>query len=340
MATKKHIGLDKDGVAVWQISWVESGRRKKKNFHGTEKSAEKLREQKEVQDAAVKLGLIHKSDIKPITLLDLGNKYFKENVREISYNTYNRYMDAWKSLMKHFGEMAESGSVEIESLKRSLIRTREKSGINIDLRAQRAIYNWAFRGKLVESVPDFSLYKTEEKEKNILSESQVVALLNCETSEENIRLLKFYLNTGARKSEPLGINFTWDDVNFDRSLIAMRRKGNKKNWVPANGIVMGILMEWKTEGRSTPIPFTETYVRKRLKEIRDISGIHFTPHDLRRTSGYILYKAGKSIYEISKWLGHSSVKTTERWYMDILDQDKVELAESMESAFQKLSCKV
>ena len=44
-------------------------------------------------------------------------------------------------------------------------------------------------------------------------------------------------------------------------------------------------------------------------------------HDLRRTFGYNLVRQGRSIYEVSKLLGHSSVVTTERHYAPLLTTD-------------------
>ena len=41
-------------------------------------------------------------------------------------------------------------------------------------------------------------------------------------------------------------------------------------------------------------------------------------HDLRRTFGLNLIKQGRTIYEVSKLLGHSSVRTTEKHYAPLL----------------------
>jgi integrase len=44
-------------------------------------------------------------------------------------------------------------------------------------------------------------------------------------------------------------------------------------------------------------------------------------HDLRRTFGYNLVRQGMSIFKVSKLLGHSSVRTTEKHYAPLLTTD-------------------
>ncbi|UCH64076.1 MAG: tyrosine-type recombinase/integrase [Fidelibacterota bacterium] len=45
-------------------------------------------------------------------------------------------------------------------------------------------------------------------------------------------------------------------------------------------------------------------------------------HSLRKTFGSTLLQNEKTdLYRVSKLLGHASVKTTERYYVDLLDRD-------------------
>ena len=55
--------------------------------------------------------------------------------------------------------------------------------------------------------------------------------------------------------------------------------------------------------------------RKRL-DLKDVR-----MHDLRRTFGYNLIKHGRQIYEVSKLLRHTSVTTTERYYVPLIATD-------------------
>ena len=40
-----------------------------------------------------------------------------------------------------------------------------------------------------------------------------------------------------------------------------------------------------------------------------------TMHELRHTCGTLLYDSTKDIYAVSKYMGHSSVRVTEKYYM-------------------------
>ena len=45
-------------------------------------------------------------------------------------------------------------------------------------------------------------------------------------------------------------------------------------------------------------------------------------HALRKTFGSLLIQSGEAdLYTVSKLLGHSSIKTTERYYVDLLDEN-------------------
>lgn len=41
----------------------------------------------------------------------------------------------------------------------------------------------------------------------------------------------------------------------------------------------------------------------------------YTPQELRHTRGTLLYKQTRDIYAVSRFLGHSSAKVTEKIYM-------------------------
>ena len=64
----------------------------------------------------------------------------------------------------------------------------------------------------------------------------------------------------------------------------------------------------------TPIPITDSYYRtykKLLMEEAKMDGFRF--HDLRHTFASYLINAGRSIYEVQRILGHTQIKTTQRY---------------------------
>ena len=65
------------------------------------------------------------------------------------------------------------------------------------------------------------------------------------------------------------------------------------------------------------------YVTHKLKEYYVKAGIvNANAHSLRKTFGSVLLQNNLAdLYTVSKLLGHSSVKTTERYYVDLLDEN-------------------
>ena len=72
-----------------------------------------------------------------------------------------------------------------------------------------------------------------------------------------------------------------------------------------------------------PFEFKPEYVSHKLAKYYKIAGIpNANVHVLRKTFGSLLIqKKLADIYEVSKLLGHSSVKVTESHYVDLLKED-------------------
>lgn len=129
------------------------------------------------------------------------------------------------------------------------------------------------------------------------------------------------LDAGLREDERMSLK--WSDLQFGPSPhFAIRTsKSGKPRRVPMFDRVKSVL-------QSLPVHPTSPYVfckanGKRYGSFRNgmlaaaaEAGIDdFTEHDLRRTCGCrLLQKHKRSIVEVSKWLGHSSVRVTERHY--------------------------
>lgn len=127
------------------------------------------------------------------------------------------------------------------------------------------------------------------------------------------------LMTGARKREVLDAR--WEDFDYEiRQWKIPFTKGGKPRYVPMSDGVLGILEAVpRVEGSSYVFPnpgtgkpyvaihFAWDTVRKRagLEDVR--------MHDLRHSFASILINSGRSLYEVQHLLGHTQVKTTERY---------------------------
>jgi integrase len=65
------------------------------------------------------------------------------------------------------------------------------------------------------------------------------------------------------------------------------------------------------------------YVSHKIKYYYKIAGIEGANlHSLRKTFGSLLLQNGAAdLFTVSKLLGHSSVNTTEKYYVDLLDEN-------------------
>ena len=75
--------------------------------------------------------------------------------------------------------------------------------------------------------------------------------------------------------------------------------------------------------------FKEFLRRHHMREIRF--------HDLRHTCAALLSYSGVGIEDIMKWLGHSDIKITARYYMHLQYISKVAAAKKLSIAYQKES---
>ncbi|MDG6226216.1 MAG: site-specific integrase, partial [Candidatus Thermoplasmatota archaeon] len=90
------------------------------------------------------------------------------------------------------------------------------------------------------------------------------------------------------------------------------------------------IIYWTTGRVQRLTTLKETMADNMISAISERSGIIFTAHTLRRSYGRSLFEAGVPLVTIARILGHSSVKTTER-YLGINDDD---IAEGMTQAEQ------
>jgi integrase/recombinase XerD len=137
------------------------------------------------------------------------------------------------------------------------------------------------------------------------------------------------IDTGLRDHEQLGL--LWPQVDFDRRQVTVKGKGGKTRTVPLLPRTMDVLRNMprhpKTEyvfwhedaNKRTGVVKVGRYNRlyRPLQTACKKAAIteHVQWHDLRRTCGCRLLQDRRlSMAEVSLWLGHASVKTTEQHY--------------------------
>lgn len=73
--------------------------------------------------------------------------------------------------------------------------------------------------------------------------------------------------------------------------------------------------------KGTLVPISYETIFRRIAELSEASGIHFRPHDLRRTYGHRLHLAGVPIETIARLMRHESINQSFRSYIGILGDE-------------------
>ena len=137
-------------------------------------------------------------------------------------------------------------------------------------------------------------------------------------------LLAFYVSTGARASELLGVSV--DRVDVGGQLIGVERKGSGRlQWIPASSDAFvwlrlyearqprpeGETALWLTR-RAPHRPLTYPAMRRVLQRANDGLGTSWTLHQLRHTAAQrMVADARMSLVDVQWVLGHAHLTTTE-----------------------------
>jgi len=190
----------------------------------------------------------------------------------------------------------------------------------------RYIFNLALRwevpgikGNPTKNVP---LMAEDNKKERYLNEDEARRLYEAVCESENA-MLKFVVPmlilTGARKREVLDAK--WEDFDFDRRLWRIpTTKLGKPRHVPLSDGVMNLLAsvprldgcQWAFANPDKARPYRSVYSAWHTARTKaDLADVRM--HDLRHSFASLLINSGRSLYEVQKLLGHTQIKTTQRY---------------------------
>lgn len=192
----------------------------------------------------------------------------------------------------------------------------------------QAMYNWAIKRKLVPENPckGVERFASDPKERYLASD-EIKALLCALTTLENdgelpanlASAFRLLLLTGARKSEISDLR--WEEIDFERGFItlsALRSKTGKKRIVLSSSAIAELqtLAPQKSgyvfpakRGDGPTRALQDAWEKIRIEaEIEDVR-----IHDLRHTFASLAAAQGQSLYLIGRALGHTQMRTTERY---------------------------
>lgn len=204
--------------------------------------------------------------------------------------------------------------------------------INRVLILMRYVYNlaikWETPGVVKNPVSGTPLLEENNQRERFLTSEEVDRLVYCVRHSRN-EMLQYIVPglilTGARKQELLRAR--WEDLNFDTKIwrIPMSKSGKARH-VPISDALRLLLdsiphrCEWVFANPKTLKPFTSFYYS--WDTARNQAGLaDVRVHDLRHSFASFLVNNGRSLYEVQRILGHTQIKTTQRYAH--LDQESL-----------------
>ncbi len=226
--------------------------------------------------------------------------YMPFELRDLGVKHIDRYIDS--ILQKHCNRTANAHLTAIKSFCRWLYEHFNLPNPAVNIRM------------LKEDPPD-ARYLTSEEYHKVLSV--------CDNSQADV--IQFIANTGLRLTETR--NLTWGNISPDMKYISLTGKGRKHRLIYLNQVCRDILNKHKKKTKSNEIEFLQNYKKRwelynlctRLASRADMP--KFGPHALRHFFATRLMQKGVPIAKISRCLGHSETRTTEKIYIHWLPED-------------------
>jgi len=188
--------------------------------------------------------------------------------------------------------------------------------------AMNLAVRWEIPGLKTNPTKDVALFEDHAgKKERYLSQEEAQRLYEAVRQSENPRLqyiIPMLILTGARKREVLDAK--WEDFDLPRQQwrIPVTKIGRPRH-VPLSDGVLQLLAAvphndcpWVFPNPKTKKPYVSIfYSWDTARKQAGLADVRI--HDLRHSFASFLVNAGRSLYEVQKILGHTQVKTTQRY---------------------------
>jgi len=242
-------------------------------------------------------------------------------IRNYSPHTIEAYIRCVANFAKHFGKSPDLLTPEhVREYQLFLIQQQQASWSTViqAVCALRFFYQQTLGRKwMIDFIP---YPRRVKKLPLVLSQEEVLALLQAAANLRNHTLLATIYATGLRVSE--AANLLVSDIDSERQLIAVRQgKGHKDRFVILSPKLLELLRRYWRAYKPTPYLFPGKipgcpissegiqYICQKAATAAQISK-PVSPHVLRHSFATHLLEAGTDLRTIQLLLGHNSLHTT------------------------------
>jgi len=263
---------------------------------------------------------------------NLDLQFRKHSIKNKSIKTVQRQdyvIKTFCNFLKHELYLTEITTQLIENFRDTRLQFGSSpTTVAIEIKILKTMFNYGIKNGMLDTNPVNGVMVQNQRKGNIrfLRDDEVELLLKTISKDDNRefqRLVIAYLNTGARRIELLAPLFTWKNIDFnDKKILLPSLKKGDERWLPMNATLYDILIEIKNSDADYPFEYKPIFVSHKIKTYYRKAGIEGANlHSLRKTFGSKLLQEGEDIFMVSKLLGHHSVLTTQKYYVDYLDEN-------------------
>lgn len=271
-----------------------------------------------------KYGIKQKEDTL-LQIYDKHNELYKDNVlcgkidNAALYKykkSRERVADYLQSIDKTDIKLKDITPSFIEGYQNYCLKTLKTNTTNKQLKMLKKILSFAVKERLLEVNPFQMTLKEEKLDYHTLTIDDVKYLLSVEITDKRIASIRdlfvFQSMTGLSYADMASLSM--DDIKDD-VIIKRRKKTDVQFVIPVLPIAKSILEKYDYK---LPIISNQKY-NQYLKVLGDVCKMPMSLHShlARHSYACILLNSGVDMKTISKTLGHSSMRTTERIYAEM-----------------------
>ncbi len=209
-------------------------------------------------------------------------------------------------------------------------------------RAIKTLLHFWFEEKYIPAEISFEMPRVARRRLPVLDVDQLRAVVQACANPRDKSIILLMADSGLRRAEVIALN--WDDLDFSNGLVRVRRgKGGKARSVVIGAVARRALLAYRRTLADQAGPMFQSRRGTRLtgtgfllifRRLSKKSGIHVTPHALRRTFTILSLRAGMDSLHLQA-LGGWADLTMVAYYAQLEDIDLVE-AHSKHSPIDKL----